>query len=333
MLLQVALMMVLLLLLMALAIDVAHFYGGRRSMQNAADAGALAGARALCFGQAASAITRASDYACVQNGAQSAAVTINGNRVHVVASETVDTYFAGIIGMNSVQIEAEATAACGETTRLCGMMPLAFDQATWDTIPCSGQFYVWDDDKVGDDLCTKCQCEDVIGSAASVSPGNRGWVRFSAPPAPYANPGGCGGNCGAAALRCWIEHGYSGPVNIGSCVPAKPGVNASALKAAEGRVGDNMYVLLWSPGPCTSGDVVGSCSGDLYPVSGFGYIRLDAIENKLTIPPRPGYKQKDCPKNAKAMLATKICSPPATNCGRTDGAPVGSGVGAVSLID
>jgi uncharacterized membrane protein len=46
---QVALMMVVLLGFLALAVDVSQVYLKRRQLQNAADAGALEGARQICF--------------------------------------------------------------------------------------------------------------------------------------------------------------------------------------------------------------------------------------------------------------------------------------------
>ncbi len=46
----VALGMIALMALVALAIDGANIYATRRQMQNAADSGALAGARELCLG-------------------------------------------------------------------------------------------------------------------------------------------------------------------------------------------------------------------------------------------------------------------------------------------
>ena len=47
---MVALAIFVLVAILALAIDVGRFYQQRRDMQNAADAGALAGAGDLCFG-------------------------------------------------------------------------------------------------------------------------------------------------------------------------------------------------------------------------------------------------------------------------------------------
>ncbi len=46
---QVALLLVVLLAFLALAVDVGQVYLKRRQLQNAADAGALEGARYICF--------------------------------------------------------------------------------------------------------------------------------------------------------------------------------------------------------------------------------------------------------------------------------------------
>ena len=233
-------------------------------------------------------------------------IQIDDDTVTVTAYATVDTYFASFIGVETVDVSADATAVCEQVWDGPGLFPVAFDKLTWDNIPCGSDFYVWDDDKVGDDLCDKCKCEDVIGSSASVAPGHRGWLRFPDSPPGFPNPGGCGGNCGASALKCWIENDYHGPIHEGECVPGKPGVDASALKAAEDREGE-LYVLLWDSGSCTSGNTVGDCPGTPYYIVGFGRIELVKVHTKLTVPPRPGYKQKDCPKNVKAMQTTKFC--------------------------
>ena len=66
----VAVFMLALLAILALAIDVGHVYAERRRMQNAADAGALAGAREICFGDQGAAALTAQQYA-EDNGAES----------------------------------------------------------------------------------------------------------------------------------------------------------------------------------------------------------------------------------------------------------------------
>ena len=59
---QTAITMMLLLAIVSLAIDVGLAYAERRHMQNAADAGALAGAWELCFGDPAQWQSTALDY-------------------------------------------------------------------------------------------------------------------------------------------------------------------------------------------------------------------------------------------------------------------------------
>jgi uncharacterized membrane protein len=66
---QVAILMVVLLAFAALAIDGGRIYLERRRMQNAADAGALAGAREICFGDGSQdPLVVAEQYAVNQNG-------------------------------------------------------------------------------------------------------------------------------------------------------------------------------------------------------------------------------------------------------------------------
>jgi Flp pilus assembly protein TadG len=91
---QVALMMVVLLLFVGLAVDGGNAYFERRHMQNAADAGALAGARASAT--AATPSQQATDYAVTRNGADTALVEVIDNQVRVVASCTRETYFMGL---------------------------------------------------------------------------------------------------------------------------------------------------------------------------------------------------------------------------------------------
>ena len=333
---QTALLLIILMLFVGLAVDVGKLYAERRHMQNAADAGALAGARAICFG--GDAVEAATEYAVAYNGADSALVQIvDGYQVRVIATRATDVHFMGLadllgfLGIDVVNVRAEAMAACGETTRLCGTFPIAFDKTTWDKIPCGAEFYVWDDDSVTEDMCTKCKCEDVIGSAASIGPGQRGWVRLPEPPPGYSTPGRCGGHCGTRDLKCWIENDYNGPINIGDCVPGKPGVDSAALHSAETREGDNLYVLIWDEGSCTN--IVGNCTGDLYHIVDFGYVNFTEVDLKLTIPPRDGVHQNQCPKNAKVIRATKLCNYPAIPCGRTEGDPPTGGFRAVSLLE
>jgi hypothetical protein len=251
-------MIFVLLLFVGLAVDVGNVYAERRHMQNAADAGALAGARAICYGDPPDPIYEAQRYAIQENGADKADVRIfEGYKVEVVASVAAETYFIRLIpGLETVDVSAIAVAGCGPGEGVCAGFPVAFHVDLWCTLaklvgcmpvcppsPCCGEyplpdgespcestcegrvFYIWDDpwdvdhatvDITGDGI------EDlVIGS------GHRRWLDFGKPPDEYSSEcGGCGN------VKCLIEHGYAGPVNIGDCISAKPGVVDSALQNA-----------------------------------------------------------------------------------------------------
>ena len=164
---QVALLMIVFLILLALAIDVGHFYQVRRQMQNAADAGALAGARELCFGWPAMAEATAWDYA-QRNGGVDITVDIVDWVVTVVSRIDAGTYFAGVIGIDTVNIGAEAQAGCGPAKTACGLWPVAFREDRWKNVTDGSKcdegktppFYVWSgNNKNKEPDCTVYDCD------------------------------------------------------------------------------------------------------------------------------------------------------------------------------
>lgn len=106
----IALMMVVLLGFAALVIDVGRLYVAKREMQNAADAGALAGAQDLPDADAAKGT--AVDYAKDKNGADSAvAVTPykgEANKIEVTTTKNVSYTFARILGFTDTDVFARA---------------------------------------------------------------------------------------------------------------------------------------------------------------------------------------------------------------------------------
>jgi hypothetical protein len=123
----VAIMLVVLLGMLALALDGGHAYLQRRQMQTAADAGALAAAREYCAGRPG--WQEMGRHYCEDlNGAQSCEVGLDPTRqrtVQVVAEITVPTWFAGVIGMSSIIVRAAAQAACSAPAGLGDMLPFA----------------------------------------------------------------------------------------------------------------------------------------------------------------------------------------------------------------
>jgi hypothetical protein len=371
---MVALMVVVLLGFVALALDVGNVYGGRRRMQNAADAGALAGARELCFGSGSRAQAKviAEDYATIHNGAQSAVADIpsDGYTVTVVATQTLDTFFAGAIGIDTANVRAEAAALCGRAIRGGGMWPLAFKYDVYsDSIACGEQFLVFaqddDVDCAGGCVCvssgiteTTPECEDkcdcnVIGPF--IAPGDRGWLTFFEPEEGYPDDCNAHQNCGANELACWIRNNHPGPINIGDCVPGQPGVDAGVKDDVDTRIDDILNIILWdreccdyTDEGCDDPEPLGTCPGTPYLVAAFGCVQVVGWEHTLNIP-KCGNPAKTCQtgNNLKVVHAIKICDDPAVDAvggdpydlycntvvGATDGElPLDMELRAVSLV-
>lgn len=326
---QVALALVALLAMLALAIDVGHFYGERRRMQNAADAGALAGARELCLGNGAdAAFAKAKEYAETRNGAKPADVSVNGDIVDVVARVEANTFFAGVIGIPSATIVAEAAAQCGRARSACGLWPVAFRQDKWNELraACGTEFYVWDDDKEVDCTVYDCDLND-DGRSDIVAGGYRAWMDFSTAQYPYADscdqPG-----CGASELACRIANDYDGQLTLPVCIAGDEGVKAGVQNAVNSRIGDSVRIPVYD-GYCGGGPG-GGCGSGLYHVVEFGCIVVLGWTT-VRFEPLDGYKGPVV--NAKVIRAAVDCDGCTTNCGGTAGGTAGTGgVSAVSLI-
>jgi hypothetical protein len=116
-----------LLAIMALVIDGGMAYAQRRAAQNAADAGALAGARELCEGNGeTAAVNRAEEYAIARNEALSIDPVVNGQKISVTAHITYDTFLASLLGQNEMTVSATASAGCYTPCGGDGMLPVAW---------------------------------------------------------------------------------------------------------------------------------------------------------------------------------------------------------------
>jgi len=279
---MVALALLALLAVVALAVDIGNVYQKRRDMQNAADAGALAGAWEICFGETgteAAAIATAEDYAINRNGADGAVVTVSTPvTVTVLATKTVETYFAGIIGFDEIHVDADATAICGKAAAAGGIWPVAFDVRRWDfaednhQIDCGKTVVIWEGGRATCDTHDCCnvltkQGEPISGVTILCEGGqpqsypldNQAWVDFSVGIS-GADPCDSGG-CGAAEAIYRIE----GEDNKGAvcesfiefpdCFANPAGEKAAAWKAAENAAGRIVTIPLYDP--CKSGIVGG----------------------------------------------------------------------------
>jgi hypothetical protein len=162
-LLLVALSIVVLVAFVALAVDIGQAYRERRAMQNAADAGALAGAYEFCYGTGTDpeqdAIDAAEDYAIARNGADGALIQVNTPlTVTVVASKSVSTFFAGLIGFDTIAVDADATAACGKAEAAGLVWPISFQNTFPDNPVCGSTVVLWEDGEGAN--CCEYNCRD-----------------------------------------------------------------------------------------------------------------------------------------------------------------------------
>lgn len=268
-----ALLVVGLLAILALALDGGNLYFRQRATQNAADAGALAGARALCLtkdpGQAE---FMASQYAEVHNGPTVSEVSVVDNTVTVIARQTFDTFFAHIIGIPQLTTEALAGAECSNPSTSNGALPVAWackppiaggesssedcqEQAITqeqlqdyiENPPPPGEIYpelyiIMDSKSEPDDLAEICASEggwlecdlDGDGDDDLVANGDRSWLDLD------------GGGGGASELIDWIDGGYPGELKDHTWFGGQPGVEGSVFQAVADHVGEIKAVPVFS---------------------------------------------------------------------------------------
>ncbi|MGC8780014.1 MAG: pilus assembly protein TadG-related protein [Anaerolineae bacterium] len=321
----VALAMVALLALAALAIDVGLAYSTRRHMQNAADAGALAGAQALCRGEGADGARAAALRYAVANGAQTANVTVEqvglGGSVSVTARNTVGTFLAGVVGLRQVNVGADAQAVCGpvNTGRACGIAPMAFPYQQWQQVKgqCGREFIVIDSEKV----CGR----DVV---CDLNNGDRGWIDLPHVDLDlYDTP--CVQSCGQATIRCYLENDYPAPISLPACLRAQPGVAASNFRRIGDFAGRIMRVPLYDRGCSWPGDppVEGGCGGQsAYHIVDFACIEIVGGGQGLPKPP-PGHGNDNSVKWLKARVSCSAECFQGCNTARQAGGEAGDVLG------
>lgn len=121
-----ALSLMVLIGISALAIDGANAYLNQREMQTAADSAALAAARALAL-ETGGATVEAQNMAAA-NGASHADLSMtSAQSISVRANENVPTYLAGVLGVNDIDVAAEAEARFEPVVALDKLLPVAFE--------------------------------------------------------------------------------------------------------------------------------------------------------------------------------------------------------------
>ena len=335
----VAIALTALLAFVALAIDVGNMYQVRRQMQNAADAGALAGARELCFGDPGQAEARAIEYARY-NGAETVQVdfTNGGWTVDVTAGQNADMYIAPIIGVSNVDIAAEAAAACGDATSACGLWPVAVAKNDWDAFyagdGCGKPFLIWSGTQEKDmPDCSIWDCNTEYGRMLDGQ--SRAWLDFTTvldPEWPYPDThcGKLGSGCGTDELKDCILSDTEARLVIPSCIPGDSGVKAGTQNAVEARIGDAVKVPLFTRRCSQSNCKEGYYAEALGCFQVMGWIQKVTMLPLPTAPPGTPKKWED-----KAIQARMLCNDPrcVSECGTTSGSPPPPwGVRSVNLV-
>jgi len=323
----VALIMIALLTFLAMATDIGMIYFVRRHMQNAADAGALAGARELCLGGSeADAAAVAEEYAVTRNLAEHAAIAVRENTVTVIAERNVRLFFWGPTGYSNQFVPATATAACGRVTTACGLWPVAFDVEIWEFLylSCASnpEFIVWNDEKTDLD-CDRYDCDiDDDGRDDIIVGGDRGWLDLSAPASVFVHdctqPG-----CGSAELSCLIRSNSGGQLNLGEdgiCISGSSGVKAGVHNAVDSRRGDTVAIPLYDYIGCTEPN--GNCPGGLgYHIISVGCVTVSSWEHSIQLRPIDP-EDHGPPITGKGILVRLDCTQNCmSDCGGTDGTP------------
>lgn len=169
----VALAMVLIMACAALGIDAASIFSDQEQLQNGADAGALAYAESCMRG---SCVDKTNVYAKankLDGNATGAVTAATAGSVSVQVSSLHQNWFAGIIGMPTINLKARATATYG----LPAGAPLTFswcefnkDTGGWNgTVPAKS-------DEVTISLKSGNAYTCVTHNGANVVPGGFGWL-------------------------------------------------------------------------------------------------------------------------------------------------------------
>ncbi len=232
-----SLFLVVLLGVVALAVDGGYAFAQRRQMQYAADAAAIAGARALALNLGTAAAERAIAQYATANGAERYAWRLEaGNRVRVWVGRTFPTFFAPVMGITTMTAVASADATFSGARRTDGLLPIAVEIFPFEF----GRVYtLWD-------------------ASVRPAPGNIGWLDWN------------GGSASARELAdniCNPEN--SGAWNVGAWVPSAQGVKASALvrNCLNRWVGRVVKVVLYDA-------VEGRGHNTQYRIAGFACFRI-----------------------------------------------------------
>jgi hypothetical protein len=255
----VVLMIFALVAMLALVLDGGMAYAQRRSAQNAADAGALAGANEYCStGIETLAVDKALEYAVGWNNADvdTTAIVIDGEVV-VDAVVKYPPFFASIFGYSEMEVAATASAGCFQPCRAADIIPIVFAcgppageefeeghedcEFEYGTETEAGPIYVVaeSDDidcEYGDDVC-----DLGVGFGGAFNGGLKSWLNLD------------GGGADAAEIIEWLNGINVPEIELVTWLSEGRGTSTSVyheLKTKEGEI----FVLPVFDARCPQGD-------------------------------------------------------------------------------
>jgi len=251
-----AVLMVVMVALTGLAIDGGFGFLKRRQAQNAADAGALAGAAIICDGGTeAEASAQAIEYAG-RNGAVDPTPVVSFTDEEVIVTDTIpqQTFLMKIFGTDVMSPTASASAGCYVPCDVTGVIPVAWlcasppEEGTEDCGihyggPIGGEqiYVIMDSLKTVDDTCQyppnsglpagalDCDLPPDDGIDELKSGGSRSWLDLD----------GSGG--GSNQLKDWVWNGFGGKLTQHTWYAGQSGV-ANVVFQAVGDIVDRVVL-------------------------------------------------------------------------------------------
>jgi hypothetical protein len=264
-----------LIMMVALLLDGGALMLNRRTAQNAADAGALAGARELCMGNGEdAAIAAAINYAVNENGATSATAEVSYDEVDkgeviVTVQWQQDSFFARIFNQNTLTSGAVAGAGCFNPTSNL-VMPIAWScrdpaigsesedcnyvNLNWNTeIKPVIDSYGPSEDSISDQLFSLYRpsiyiimdSDKVCGVDIDCDFDNNQWEELGS----GGNRGWLnltGDSSGSPNLEDWIENGVDEPIFIHTWLSGTSGNRPPIYTALRTRIGDVVFIPVFN---------------------------------------------------------------------------------------